>query len=194
MCYYPISIINPSKYVDIHRKDRFILQVPCGKCAECQKTKSLEWNFRTYYEFLRIFELGGDNFAYFDTLTYDDEHLPFMSDIIPELPRVPCFRSIDLVNFLKNLRTNLSRKFHIDKDAFSYFICSEYGSLRGRPHYHMLLFMRCKIDPLKLSALVSKLWKYGRTDGIPFQSSFYVMKHNVIKIPVLVTFWRVLNT
>lgn len=181
MCYSPITIINPCKYVDIRRHDRFLLQVNCGKCAECQQNKSREWNFRTYYEFLRTFEASKDGFVYYDTLTYDEDHLPKMSEIIPELPSIPCFRSRDITLFLKRLRINLSRKFSIDNDAFSYFICSEYGALHGRPHYHILLFIRHKIDPLKLSRLVSKSWQLGRTDGVPFQSSFYVLSHNVVR-------------
>lgn len=181
MCYSPITIINPCKYVDVRYHDRLLLQVPCGKCAECQKRKSLEWNFRTYYEFLNLFESSTDVFAYFDTLTYDESNLPYLSDIMPELPHVPCFRSKDITDFLKRLRISLSRKFGIDTDAFSYFICSEYGSLHGRPHYHLLFFFRKKIDPLKLSLLVSRSWKLGRTDGLPFQSNFYVLNHNVIK-------------
>lgn len=185
MCYNPITIVNPCKYVDVRRRDRFLLQVPCGQCAECQKAKSKEWNFRTYYEFIRLFEDGVTNFCYFDTLTYSDENLPYMSDILPELPHVPCFRTKDIQDFLKRLRINLSRKFGINKDAFSSFICSEYGALRGRPHYHMLLFFRQKIDPIKLSLLISKSWKLGRTDGIPFQTPFYVNYHNVIKTPRL---------
>ena len=83
MCYSPISIINPCKYVSVNHRDRFLIQVPCGKCAECQKSKSLEWNYRTYYEFIRTFEESPSNFVYFDTLTYDDEHLPNMSEIVP---------------------------------------------------------------------------------------------------------------
>jgi len=181
MCYNPITIINPCKYVSVYHRDRFLVQVPCGKCADCQKSKSLEWNYRTYYEFLRTFEENSSNYVYFDTLTYDDEHLPHMSDIVKELPHIPCFRSSDLTNFLKRLRITLQRKFGIDKDAFSYFICSEYGSLHVRPHYHILLFMRQYVHPLKLSNLISTTWKCGRTDGIPYKSAFYVNTHNVVK-------------
>lgn len=130
---------------------------------------------------MNLFENYSDSFVYFDTLTYDSSTLPYMSDIVPDLPHVPCFRSKDITDFLKRLRISLSRKFKIDDEAFSYFICSEYGSLHGRPHYHLLLFFRQKIDPLRLSLLVSKTWKLGRTDGIPFRSAFYVNQHNVIK-------------
>lgn len=179
MCYNPITIINPCKYVDINRQDRFLLQVPCGKCAECQKRKSSEWQFRTYYEFLNTFEKGG--YCYFDTLTYDDDHLPNMSQVIHELPPIPCFRSSDIVKFLKRLRQRLKRKYDIDKDAFSYFICSEYGSKRMRPHYHILIFMRQSIDAIQLSGLISRCWNLGRTDGIPYKSAYYVNTHNCVK-------------
>lgn len=181
MCFSPITIVNPCKYVDVRRKDRFLLQVPCGKCAECQEAKSREWHFRTYYEFLRTFEYSKDAFVYFDTLTYDDDHLPYMDEIIPELPHLPCFRSSDVTKFFKRLRISLSREFNLYKDAFSYFLCSEYGSLKGRPHYHLLLFFRYKIDPLKLSCLISEKWSFGRTDGVPYKSNFYVLQHNVVR-------------
>lgn len=181
MCYSPITIINPCKYIDVNRKDRFLLQVPCSNCADCQQRKSAEWNFRTYYEFINLFESYPKGYVYFDTLTYSDAHLPHLSDLMSELPSVPCFRTKDVQNFLKRLRINLSRKFNIDKDAFSYFIASEYGSLHGRPHYHILLFIRSYIDPLKLSVLVSSSWNLGRTDGVPYQSNFYVSQHNVIR-------------
>lgn len=179
MCYFPITIINPCKYVDVTRQDRFLLQVPCGWCAECQTNKSAEWSFRTYYEFLNTYE--HDGFVYFDTLTYDDEHLPHMSEYHSELPNYPCFRSSDITKFFKRLRITLKRKFGIGNDAFSYFLCSEYGSLRYRPHYHLLLFFRKHFDPLKLSELVATTWNCGRTDGIPYKSSFYVLRHNVMK-------------
>jgi hypothetical protein len=181
MCYSPITIINPSKYINVKYKDRFLLQVPCGKCAECQKRKSSEWNYRTYFEFIHTHEANENAFVYFDTLTYDDEHLPHMDEIHIDLPHIPCFRSKDLTDFFKRLRTNLSRKFGIDKDAFSYFVCSEYGSLKGRPHYHLLLFMRKPINYFALSKLISSTWYLGRTDGIPYKSAFYVERHNVIK-------------
>lgn len=181
MCYSPITVINPCKYVDVRRKDRFLMQVPCGKCAECQEAKSREWYFRTYYEFLRTFESSQDAFVYFDTLTYDDAHLPYMNEIVSELPHLPCFRSGDVIKFFKRLRISLSRNFGIAKDACSYFLCSEYGALKGRPHYHLLLFMRHKIDPLKLSSLIAQKWQNGRTDGIPYKSTFYVLQHNVVR-------------
>ena len=180
MCYKPITIINPSKYVDIRRNDRFLLQVPCGQCAECQKSKSQEWNYRTYYEFLRTFE-EYNGYCYFDTLTYDNEHLPRMNEVLPELPAYPCFRSSDITKFLKRVRRSITRKFGVAENALSYFICSEYGSLRGRPHYHILFFVRCDIPPLELSKLVSQCWQFGRTDGIPYRSAFYVERHNVLK-------------
>ena len=180
MCYKPITIINPSKYVDISRNDRFLLQVPCGQCVECQKSKSQEWNYRTYYEFVRTFE-EYNGYCYFDTLTYDDGHLPRMNEVLPELPAYPCFRSSDITKFLKRVRRSITRKFGVAENALAYFICSEYGSLRGRPHYHLLFFVRCDIPPFELSKLVSQCWQFGRTDGIPYRSAFYVERHNVLK-------------
>lgn len=176
MCLSPVSIINPSKYVSLKFRDRYIIQVPCNKCAECQENNSAEWLYRAYYEFKECLSAGG--FVAFDTLTYSEENLPLLSDIAEEFPRVPCFRSVDITKFLKRLRITLDRKYN--GVTCRYFISSEYGSRFGRPHYHVLFFVYGNINAVAFSSLISSSWKLGRTDGIPYKSSGYVLLHNTI--------------
>lgn len=190
MCLNPISVINPSKYVSLSYKDRYLLQVPCGTCAECQTTLSNQWNYRTYYEFTDCIGSGG--FVYYDTLSYDAQSLPHIKDHFNDLAtnNFSCFNKKHITNFLKRLRINVERKRGV---KLRYFITSEYGhdanyiDHRGRvrkgtnrPHYHLLAFVYGKIAPLEFSREVATAWTYGRTDGQPYRPSGYVTMHNVI--------------
>lgn len=75
MCYAPITIKNNSKlYRPLLSKD--LVQVPCGKCRECQISKENDWFVRIYYEWLRTKQVGGRTF--FITLTYNNFNLPFL--------------------------------------------------------------------------------------------------------------------
>lgn len=177
MCLRPIQIVNPSKYISLKYRDRFLLSVPCGTCAECQQTLSNQWFLRAWAECTD--HLNDGAFLYFDTLTYDDEHLPHMSEIVPDLGITSCFRPKDIRLFIERLRINLQRKYNT---TFRYFLSSEYGSEKytARPHYHILLWIKRGVTPLQLSSLVSSCWTAGRTDGIPFKTSSYVLQHNVV--------------
>ncbi|WNK13252.1 MAG: replication initiator protein [Microvirus sp.] len=88
------------------------LQVPCGKCIGCQKTKSQVWSVRLYHESLQ------HERNCFVTLTYNE----------------PCPKTInkrDLQLFFKRLR-------HVHR--LRYFACGEYGTRTRRPHYHAIIF------------------------------------------------------
>lgn len=183
-CYHPISIINPSKYVSLRYRDRFLLRVPCGKCAYCQKQRSNHWYYRSYWESQKVFDSGVSSaFVLFDTLTYRDGDLPHFSDFI-SLPKnldFPCFNSSHLRLFVAALRQVLKRKYNSN---FTYFVSAEYGTSCGythRPHYHVLFYVVGDIQPLELSALVARYWKYGRTDGIPYKTSGYVLSNTFRK-------------
>lgn len=181
MCLSPIQIINPSKYISVKYRDRFLLSVPCGHCAECQRQLSNQWYFRTWQECLDVKASNG--YIYFDTLTYRDDDIPMMSDYVNILPFLPCFNSGHTRRFIEALRIQLKRKFGVE---FRFFYSSEYGSsplCTHRPHYHILMFVYDDgniLSPDVLSGMVAHYWKYGRTDGLPWKDYNYVMSHNVI--------------
>lgn len=65
----------------------------------------------------------------------------------------------DLQDFMKRLRTNLSRKFNYEHKITS-FGCAEYGATTKRPHFHLLIF--CKRDSWqKVQSAIVKSWSYG---------------------------------
>ena len=192
MCLNPISIINPSKYISLHYKDRYLLQVPCGTCAECQRQVSNQWNYRTYYEFADCIRSGG--FIYYDTLSYNNKSLPHIHDFLFDSDlNFTCFNKKHITDFLKRIRINVERRYGL---KLRYFLSTEYGHDKiykdhngrvrkgtNRPHYHILFFVyqpQKKIDPLEFSRLVATSWIFGLTDGYPYKLASYVYHHNVI--------------
>lgn len=185
MCLSPILINNPTKYVSLKHGDPLKIQVPCGVCSECQELKSNEWLFRAMVESERVFK--EDGFVYVDCLTYRPKDVPRLSRFFPEFRGLGvdhmCFDFNDVRLFFVRLRRELSRLGYDSDGNLKYFLSSEYGTESGRshrPHYHLVLYVTFKISPLVLSRLVSKCWKFGRTDGVPYRSNFYVNNHNTI--------------
>lgn len=176
MCTKPIRIKNNSKYIALNTGHAIYVYVPCGKCNECVKAKQNEWTLRTYYESRATLNQGG--YIYFDTLTYSNDNLPRLSNFNNNLKfNWACFNYRDIRAFYENLRQML--KLREDR-LIRYFITAEYGELRHRNHYHIMLFVNANIDPLYLSKCVAKSWKKGRTDGMPWKSSNYVLQHNYL--------------
>lgn len=125
-------------------------RVACGHCIECQMLYSSVWAFRIGLEA----QSYKDNC--FITLTYNEDNRPKDDHLSKR----------DLQLFIKRLRK------HFKNAKIRYFACGEYGSKKGRPHYHVILF-NCKFDDLyfwcldnkktKLyrSPTLEKLWTFG---------------------------------
>ena len=182
MCLSPITIPNQSKYLSLRYRDQYLMSVPCGHCSECQKSKSNEWYLRSWFEFDR---LPSDGYVLFDTLTYRPKHLPHLSSywsMLSPSEDFPCFDYMHIRNFLEALRLCLKRLGY--GNCIRHFVASEYGTHKNythRPHYHLMLYVsNPALHPFTLSRLISKYWKYGRTDGLPYKKKSYVLDHNVI--------------
>lgn len=111
MCLNPIKIRVNNMYLSNGRLQPLYLSVPCGHCAECLGLKREQWYLRNYWHCKECFDKGG--FVLFDTLTYRDSDLPHLSLYIPEAEGTswdyPCFSYDHYKNFMKRLRSNLSR-------------------------------------------------------------------------------------
>ena len=112
----------------------------CGQCLSCRVNQSRKWSTRI------SLEAAVSDEVYFVTLTYDDDHNPGR------------LLKPDVQKYLKRLRKHFS---------FRYYACGEYGERYGRPHYHVLLFVRGDdnpdLDNLAVSVGVSKSWRLGFT-------------------------------
>lgn len=82
MCLSPITITSRSNYFSLSSLHKIKMQVPCNQCAECLAAKQNEYYFRSYYQSIETWDKGG--YCLFDTLTYDDEHVPHINDFIED--------------------------------------------------------------------------------------------------------------
>lgn len=132
--------------------EKFV-NVPCGKCEQCLKSKARGWAYRI----LKEAEQYENN--YFITLTYDDEHLPvryikgnYVSTLIKN----------EISDFNKKLKTYLKRR-GLNSD-FRFYGIGEYGSNTFRSHYHVIYFNLDLPDDLEF-------YKYEK-GNIYFKSEF----------------------
>lgn len=107
------------------------VELPCGKCLACKIAKSIEWRNRIMHE------LDYYKDACFLTLTYEDGNLSYVPDLhrlttSAWKPVVPTLVKSDVQKFFKKLRKN-------NGTGFKYFCVGDYGDLRDRPHYHIIL-------------------------------------------------------
>lgn len=147
MCLSPIKIKNVNKggrvgvSFALRSKDcsSSYIEVPCGHCSECVRKRTLSYVQRCYLESL-------DTYVYMFTLTYKDTMLPVYHhpDTGEEFRYA---RKSDITNLLKRVRKYFSRPFR-------YFIVSEHGGKKGRPHYHGLLFVQRNEDDLPTTPYV----------------------------------------
>lgn len=109
---------------------RDYVELPCGQCIGCRLKYTRDWACRM------MAELQYHDRACFITLTYDDEHVPFVwfRDGDHELQAAMTLEKRDLQLFMKRLR----KKF---KDVtVRFYACGEYGSQTHRPHYHAIIY------------------------------------------------------
>lgn len=112
--------------------------LPCGQCMACRLHRTQEWALRM------VHEASYWDASIFITLTYRDE----------ELPDGESLKKRDCQLWLKRLRKDLEPR------KIKYFISGEYGDLKGRPHYHGIIFGMGR----KEKDLIDETWGKGRVD------------------------------
>lgn len=134
------------------------IRVDCGKCINCIKREKKQKAYRT------MVELKKYKYKYFITLTYDNENL-----IIKDKKMV--LNKNDLQKYIRAVRDK-ARKITNKKAEIKYIACGEYGKLKGRPHYHIVLGSN-----KSLYNILNEKWKKGKIDiqtNITNASVFYV--------------------
>lgn len=146
------------------------LFLPCGRCAMCRLEQARQWAVRCMHE-AKLYE-----HSCFVTLTYDGKHLP--EDL--------SLRYEDFQKFMKRLRKS--------REGVRFYMCGEYGSQLGRPHYHALLFnchfpdqlyfRRTPAGAVYTSAELAKLWPLGNhyIGSVTFASAQYVARYCLERI------------
>lgn len=128
------TYIRNNFYVDINNYTSFCfptakrlipiyMLVPCGHCHCCKTNKSNEYAFRSTCE-----TAVSDEIPLFLTITYRDPYCPKDGVNVDDLQR-----------FFKKLRWHLEEKTG-EPSNLRYLATSEYGTKKGRPHYHVILW------------------------------------------------------
>ena len=188
--------------VTIHSEETNVLEalrngsaqlLPCGHCTACKLQQSKNWANRMEME------LPYHNNAWFLTLTYDDEHVPYRytidestGEIITENLSL-CYKDMEL--FWKRVRAYM--KYHKrDNGKLMYFQAGEYGGKTHRPHYHTIVYdLNIKKDELKIykqekgytyynCEWISKLWGMGHVviTAAEWQNMAYTARYTAKKV------------
>lgn len=163
MCLFPQNV-----FVKPKNDFGYFAEVPCGKCIECAKRYSDEWSLRIMDEAKQYKQ------NCFLTLTYNNENLP----------QNGCVSRREVQLFIKSLRQAVLPV------KIRFFACGEYGSLRGRPHYHIIIFGWSPSDLIFLkrdksgvslfrSSLVERVWKKGFSSvgELTYDTALYCAKY-----------------
>lgn len=133
------------------------ITVPCGYCVGCQADYARQWAIRILHEA----QMHKQNC--FITLTYNDENLPEDWSLSKR----------DWQLFVKKLRDR------IKPIKVRFYACGEYGEipdpastrLKGRPHYHAIIFGYDFVNQESLrKKTVKKYKKSSNGDGFIYQS------------------------
>jgi hypothetical protein len=181
-CFRPLSAWQTAggSIVFVERGDILrALQLPCNSCLGCLLERSRKWAIRCLHES----QMHEDNC--FVTLTYDDAHLGDGS-----------LNYRDYQLFMRRLRKRFG--------AVRFFMCGEYGDLRGRPHFHSCLFGFNFPDReyyrtlrsgsrLYTSGILSDLWPKGFSSigDVTFESAAYVARYIFKKFEKPIPGWIV---
>lgn len=134
------------------------IPLPCGKCLNCKQNRSAHWSFRLMQQ------LKVSDSSYFVTLTYETLNIPYTDKGTTTLVKK------DVQDFIKRLRyyendpktwVNIDelkrqkRGVKIKSGNLLYYAVGEYGELRHRPHYHLIMFNVRNVENIK------KAWPLG---------------------------------
>lgn len=159
---------NPKFFNNIHEYGTGKLYpVPCHCCLGCRIDRRLLWEYRCTSEFVKYRSA-------FVTLTYDEYHLPFNKG-----SRLPTIRHSDFHKFIDRLRHYVNSIPEMPKACtkdFKFVACSEYGTNKFRPHFHVLFF---GLDWLYFKKIFIEKWQNGIVDVGPILSGGirYILKY-----------------
>lgn len=177
MCSTPVKVKNPyyksgaAYYFEGETyplDSRFVsrqpfIEVPCGNCPDCRDSYVMSIIQRAQMESL-------SSYVYMVTITYDDEHLPFLeftynSTNHKHYALKPTYGKAKVyyadVSHIQSLMKRLRNSTIFSHRDFRYLLCTEYGSEGFRPHFHILFFVaKHPADPDNFPSLFESKLKW----------------------------------
>lgn len=122
-------------------------QFACRKCWQCLERKVDDWVGRCLAESKTAVASHSITLTYGRDNEGNEDHM-----------RSAWLTYSDVQKFFKRLR--------IDGYRFRYLVAGEYGSMKGRAHWHLLIFWKNQVPPHELSTVaarrfVNKYWPHG---------------------------------
>lgn len=161
----PKSSRELAPYLDAHQLLYKGLPFPvfaeqkCGHCSECVAEKVTDLQKRS------LLESSQSAWLFFATFTYDDEHVPYHTDLsVSDAPARQTLRPKDIQAMRHRVDKRLSQLDPSDalyKLDYSMVYVGEYGGKFNRPHYHCLYYVRphlCSKDMLRLREIFMQDW------------------------------------
>lgn len=185
--WYPMGDKFVSAYARNWTNSHDFIQIPCGQCIGCRLDYSRQWANRC------LMELEYHDEAWFLTLTYDDDHVPWSECIHPttgEIVQYQTLKKKDFQDFMKRLRKNYETKYP-DAPKLRFYACGEYGSRTFRPHFHAIIYglhlddlvfysVNAQGDRLYNSKFISDCWHnngYAVIGQVTWESCAYVARY-----------------
>ncbi|AXH76776.1 MAG: replication initiator protein [Microviridae sp.] len=175
-CYHPITGYRAENgtvvFTELRRHGTTSeITIKCGQCIGCKLENSRVWAMRAVHE-TKLYKRNC-----FITLTYDEENLPHRGQLNYD----------DFQQFMKRLRKKYGENIR-------FYMCGEYGTLNGRPHYHAILFNHDWTDKkhfkksesgesIYTSESLQRLWPHGHSSSgeATFESAAYIARYCVQK-------------
>lgn len=179
----------PGELYRLTHPEKEFLQLPCGKCIGCRLDYSRQWADRC------MLEAKEWEFNQFITLTYETSELTYNTCVdvnSGEVLGIPTLVPEHLTKFMKDLRRYY--KYHYGWEDIRFYACGEYGSLHGRPHFHIIAFnlpIYDKVfkfkneqgDSIYVSKTIEQIWGRGIVSigNVTWNSAAYVARYVVKK-------------
>lgn len=196
MCLYPKLIKRSGNYLEDNYRgqagDKYDIEVyaECGCCSQCVNKKANNWLVRNWYE-----AKNWDKKC-FITLTYKVNPIYLVrKDFIDFIKRFRYEINKDYLEslkaFKKSIERNPDKEILIEewkKEHFNEYIktkifyCGEYGTLKGRPHGHLIIYgwednnveyvrTNKKLNTIWKSNIIEKCWSLGITSYQKFDEN-----------------------
>lgn len=175
-CLHPKTLPNPryNEAMPTSSSNLPYILVPCGHCFYCQKQKVNTKALLVKHEMSANYQV-----ASFVTLTFAEEYVPkrnvycdFTRD--GQLLQSYDFDKTILQKFVKRVRRYID--YHKLGLRFKYIAVGEFGHLRGRCHYHLIMI---GVSAQIITPIIEKCWRFGIFDvkDCDDKASFYCTKY-----------------